>query len=97
MNEPWTPESAAFAANMYKDGHSPAAIAAGMNRTPRSVIAKLTQIGLYRAAPKAGREPTKVELVGELCEKLDMDPLKARTLTAASYEALVELLNCTAG
>ena len=97
QNLPWTPESAAYAAKMYQEDHTPEDIGVMMCRSTRSVIAKLTQMGLYRAAPKPTREPTKAELVGELCHRLGMDPQKVYTLTAASHEALVTLLQATAG
>lgn len=93
MNEPWNTTSAAYAADLYSNGHLPKDIATAMNRTERSVVAKLTQLGLYRAAPKPTREPTKAELVGDLCSRLGMDPTKMHTLTAASHEALVMLLS----
>ena len=97
MNEPWNTTSAAYAADLYTNGHTPKDISVAMNRTERSVVAKLTQLGLYKAAPKPTREPTKAELVGEICHRLGMDPHKTYTLTAASHEALVELLRVTAG
>ena len=96
MNHPWTPESAAYAAKLYEEGHSIAAIAVALDRTERSIIAKFTQLGLYKATPKAAREPTKAELVGELCSRLGLDPVKTYTLTAASHEAIVEVLRATA-
>lgn len=97
MNHPWTPESAAYAAKLYQEGHSIPAIAEALDRTDRSIIAKFTQLGLYKAAPKATREPTKAELVGEICHRLGLNPAKTYTLTAASHEALVHLLEATAG
>lgn len=97
QNTPWTLESAAFAATMFNQGHTPEDIAVAMVRTPRSIIAKLTNLGLYKAAPKPLREPTKSEMVGELCNVLGMNPVKVHTLTSASHEALVELLRATAG
>ena len=92
MNPPWTPESAAFAANLYNQGHSISSIAVALDRTDRSIVAKFTQLGIYRAAPKAAREPTKAELVGELCSRLGLDPVKVYTLSSASVEALKELI-----
>ena len=96
MNLPWTPESAAYAAKLYHTGHSIVAIAEALDRTERSIIAKFTQLGLYKATPKSTREPTKAELVGELCHRLGMDPTKTYTLASASHEALVEVLRATA-
>ena len=96
MNIPWNTTSAAFAADLYQKGHSITEIAVALDRTERSVVAKLTQLGLYHAQPKAAREPTKAELVGELCSRLGLDPVKTYTLTAASHEALVEILRATA-
>lgn len=95
-NIPWTPESAAYAANLHHEGHSIETIAVSMDRTERSVIAKFTQLGLYRSAPKPTREPTKAELVGVLCHRLGLDPNKVYTLTSASHEALQELVRATA-
>jgi transposase len=95
-NLPWTPESAAYAAKLYESGHSITAIAEALDRTDRSIISKFTQLGLYKAAPRPAREPTKAELVGELCHRLGLDPTKTYTLTAASHEALVEILRATA-
>jgi hypothetical protein len=92
MNLPWTPESAAYAANMLSQGHTIDTIAVALDRTPRSIVAKFTQLGIYKAAPKPSREPTKAELVGELCNRLGLDPVKTYTLTSASVEALRELL-----
>ena len=93
MNTPWTTTAAAYAADLYHKGHSISDIATALTRTERSVIAKLTQLGLYKAAPKPTREPTKAELVGELCNRLELDPTVMYTLTAASHVALVMLLS----
>lgn len=95
-NIPWTPESAAYAAKLHHEGHSIETIAVAMDRTERSVIAKFTQLQLYKAAPKNPREPTKAELVGVLCHRLGLDPNKVYTLTAASHEALQEVLRAIA-
>ena len=92
MNLPWTLESAAYAANMFREGHDIDTIAVALDRTPRSIVAKFTQLGIYKAAPKPTREPTKAELVGLICNKLGLDPVKSYTLTSASVEALRELL-----
>ena len=92
MNPPWTPESAAFAANLYSQGHDINTIAVALDRSNRSIVAKFTQLGIYVATPKPAREPTKAELVGEICSRLGLDPLKVYTLSSASVEALKELL-----
>jgi hypothetical protein len=97
MNQPWTPEQAAFAANLYHEGHTINSIAVALVRTERSVIAKFTQLGIYRATPKPPREPTKAELVGELAQILNVDPDRIHTLTAASREALVTVIKALAG
>ena len=89
---PWTPEQAAFAADLYNQGHDISSIATALNRTTRSIIAKLTTLGIYRAVAKIPREPTKAELVGELCNRLGLDPVKVYTLSSASVEALRELI-----
>lgn len=96
MKQPWTPEQAAFAANLYQQGHTIPAIAAALVRTERSIVAKFTQLGIYRASPKPPREPTKAELVGEIAGLLEVDESDIHTLTAASRTALtivVQALN----
>jgi DNA-binding CsgD family transcriptional regulator len=92
MNLPWTPESAAYAATLYSQGHSISSIAVALDRTERSIVAKFTQLGIYAATPKPPRTLTKAELVGELAARLGINPTKVYTLTSASREALVELL-----
>ena len=96
MNQPWTPEQAAFAANLYHEGHTIPAIAVAFVRTERSIVAKFTQLGIYRAQPKPAREPTKAELVGELAKILNVDPDSINTLTAASREALGTVIRALA-
>jgi hypothetical protein len=96
MNQPWTPEQAAFAANLYQQGHTINSIAEALARTPRSIVAKFTQLGIYQAKPKPVREPTKAEMVVELADRLGIEPDRVITLTAASREALQALVEATA-
>ena len=95
-NNPWTPESAAYAATLYREGHSISSIAVALDRTERSLVAKFTQLGIYSATPKPPRTPTKAEIVGELASRLGISPDKVYTLTAASREALQEVLRAVA-
>lgn len=92
MNLPWTLEQAAFAANHYQNNHNITVLAQALNRTERSIVAKLTQLGLYSATPKKAREPTKAELVGELCEVMGLDPTVVFTLLDCSKPCLQEIL-----
>ena len=89
----YTPELTAKVLAMYAEGTSVDAIATAVGRTARSVIAKLSREGVYKAKGKAKGEGrvTKAEMVQMLAEKLGVGPERLTSLEKASHESL-ELL-----
>jgi len=86
----YTPEMTATAVEMYTAGEAVEQIAGTLGRTVRSVIAKLSREGVYKAKnkDKAGARATKSELVEGLAAKLGVDVAKVESLEKATREAL---------
>lgn len=83
-NENPTRETVDFLSNKY-------------NKSVKSVIGKLSREGVYRRevyTTKTGEKPvTKVELVAELSELLEIEEWKLSGLEKAPKQALKEILN----
>ncbi len=76
--EKFTEQQTLQAVQEYKLGKSPKDIAAELNRSERSVIAKLSREGVYQAQPKQAPTLRKADLVaqiaaqcGQACESFD--------------------------
>ena len=87
----YTPEQTAQIIAAYAAGHSPDEIATVVNRSRRSVIAKLSHEGVYQALPQLPRRQKKSELVEVIAQNLELDPGALVSLEKATHEAL-ELL-----
>ncbi|MDG1857874.1 MAG: hypothetical protein P8I94_02145 [Emcibacteraceae bacterium] len=73
------------------------ALAEKFDKSVKSIIGKLSREGIYRRevyTTKAGEKPvTKIELVAELAEELDIEDWKLSGLEKAPKQALKEILN----
>ena len=87
-NSAYTPSETNTAVQMYKNGVPVLEIAATLNRTTRSVIAKLTYMGVYVAPLKSPSRLKKPELVIAIANSLDLDPVVLESLSKATHEAL---------
>lgn len=74
----------------FEAGKTIEAIAAELGKTTRSVIAKLSQLNLYKAktATAKAKVTTKADLVAKIAEKFGVDAVKLGTLEKANKEAL---------
>jgi hypothetical protein len=90
-NSAYTIEETKTAVELYRSGVSILEIAATLNRTTRSVIAKLTYEGVYVAPLKSDRRLKKPELVIQIATILDLDPIVLESLQKATHEALTAL------
>lgn len=90
-NSAYTAEETATAVELYNRGVPVLEIAATLNRTTRSVIAKLTYMGVYVAPLKSDRRLKKPELVLQIANHLDLDPVVLESLQKATHEALTAL------
>lgn len=76
---------------LYNRGVPIVEIAATLNRTTRSVIAKLTYMGVYVTPLKSPIRLKKPELVVAIADHLDLDPIVLESLQKATHEALAAL------
>lgn len=92
----YTPEMTATMVERYNEGKGEPVevIAESMGRSVRSVIAKLSREGVYKAksAEKAGKRVTKANLVAKLEATLEAPEGSFETLEKASHEALEKLV-----
>jgi hypothetical protein len=86
----YTAEQTAEMVEMYTAGEAIENIATKVGKSVRSVIAKLSREGVYKAKSKAKGEGrvTKAELVQRLETALGADSGSLATLEKASHEAL---------
>jgi hypothetical protein len=76
--------------DLYQSGQPIDALAQHFNKSERSIVAKLSRMGIYQ--PKKPRGPstrtTKAGLVTQLAELIDLDPDILATLDKADKAAL---------
>lgn len=93
----YTPEQTAAAVQAYMAGQPVEMIAREMGKSVRSIVAKLSREGVYVAKTKAagtGRV-TKLDLIKQIANHVDMDWNTIQTLEKASHEALEALAMAT--
>ncbi len=100
----YTDEDTRILTEMHKEGHSLESMAIVLDRTERSVTAKLTSLGLYSRQPytaKDGSAPKKkIEYVSEIAELLDVPEELVDSLekcTKFTLKKLVDALTLGAG
>ena len=91
---PYTTEQSTDIVGRYTGGECVESIALAVNRSERSVIAKLSREGVY--IPKNKKESssrtTKAEIVQIIADRFCIDVANIATLEKASHEHLVTLL-----
>jgi len=91
----YTPEQTSTLVAEYTAGASVEAIATAMGKSVRSVIAKLSREGVYKAKPKAAGTATfrKAQLIEAIAARLGVPSEKLESLEKATKEALELLVN----
>ena len=87
----YTPEQAQQIIELYTTSHTPEQIAELLGRRTRSVIAKLTHLGVYQTLTQPPRALNKAELVAAIAEHLGLDPDAIQSLGAATKPTLAQL------
>lgn len=91
----YTPEIEAKIATDYAEGIPVAAIAAELEVSERSIIAKLSAMGVYKKKPyldKRGQVPIKkAELIERIAKALDLSLEDVESLEKANKAILVRL------
>ena len=92
----YTAEQTAFAVQQYQAGESVEAIATKLNKTVRSVVAKLSREKVYQAksyVSKTGEKPVqKEELVAQIANVLNVDAEALGGLEKANKTTLQTIL-----
>ena len=85
----YTPEQTSQMLEQFATGASVEAIATSVGKSVRSVIAKLSREGVYKAkARDTSTRVTKAQLVAAIAAKYDVSAEKLESLEKASKEAL---------
>lgn len=87
----YTPEMTTDVVEAYKAGETVESIAARIDRTVRSVVAKLAREGVYVAKTKARGEAhtvRKADLIAEIAHSIDANEELLESLEKATKEAL---------
>ena len=87
----YTPEMTTDIVESYKAGESVESIAARLEKSPKSVVAKLSREGVYKAKTKAKGEGVvvrKADLITEIAHAIDANEELLESLEKATKEAL---------
>ena len=87
----YTPEQEQELVQLYQGGMDVKTISERLEKSERSVIAKLARLGVYRSTKPQAERRTKTDLVEEIATMLDLDLDKTLSLCKAEKVAL-ELL-----
>lgn len=89
----YTPEQTAQIVADYEQGHTVEQIAEALGKSTRSIVAKLSREGVYRAKAKAaaGTRVRKADLVDMIAASLGVAPELVESLEKATHEALEQV------
>lgn len=94
---PYTDEQSEDIVRRYQAGESVEDIAKTIDRSTRSVIAKLSREGVYLSKTKPGvARPTKAALVESIAQQLKLEVSVIETLEKSTHEALQALSDALA-
>jgi hypothetical protein len=86
----YTPEMTLEIVTAYQAGESVEALATRMDKTVRSIVAKLSKEGVYHAKTKAKGQaaPRKAELIAQIAHAINTNEELLESLEKATREAL---------
>ena len=89
-NVNYTPEMTKDIVEAYKAGETVEAIATRLEKSPRSIVAKLAREGVYQAKnkTKGAQAPKKAELISEIAHAIGTSEELIESLEKATREAL---------
>ena len=90
----YTPEQTAQIVADYEQGHTVEQIAEALGKSTRSIVAKLSREGVYRAKTKTtgGTRVRKADLVDQIAQKLGVAPEVVESLEKATHDTLEQVL-----
>jgi len=89
--QPYTPEQTTQVLQLYAAGVDQETIALTLQRSTRSVISKLVQLGVYQTPEQRQARPKKAELILQIAECLELDAAQLNSLEKATHGALTLL------
>lgn len=89
--QPYTPEQTAQVLQLYAASVDPETIAVTLNKSTRSIISKLVQLGVYQSPEQRQARPKKSELIQQIALHLELDPEQLESLEKATHGALTLL------
>lgn len=96
--EKYTPQQEQQLVELYQSGTPVESISQLLNKSTRSVIAKLSRLGVYQSKFKTtGPRLTKMQLVDELEDLLQLEPQTLHSVEKADRDALVQLIAAVKG
>lgn len=93
----YTVEQEAELVRLYNEGMEPEDLAQQFNKSTRSVIAKLSRLGVYKSKTKSSPKLTKAMIVTRLEDALGLECGVLSTFEKADKEALVAALAAVEG
>ena len=88
----YTPEQTASALTAYAQGVSAEQIAQQLQKSTRSVVAKLVKEGVYVKPEQQPARVRKLDLVHELAALLELDAAQLESLEKAQHSALLAVV-----
>ena len=96
--EKYTPEQEQQLLELYQRDTSVESISNTLNKSTRSIIAKLSRLGVYQSKFKTtGPRLTKMQLVDELEDLLQLEPQTLHSVEKADRDAILALLAAVKG
>lgn len=91
--EKYTQEQEARLVHLYQSGTDVLELEQLFNKSRRSIIAKLSKLGVYESKNKiSGPRLTKMQLVDELESMLELEPQTLHSVEKADRDTIVQLI-----
>ena len=95
--QPYTAEQTTQVLQLYAASVDPETIALTLNKSTRSVISKLVQLGVYQSPEQKLARPRKSDLIEQIAQHLELDADQLESLEKATHGALSMLHRAVVG
>jgi response regulator RpfG family c-di-GMP phosphodiesterase len=88
LQQSYTPEQTTQVLQLYAAGVDPETIGLTIQKSTRSIISKLVQLGAYQSPEQKAVRPKKSELIMQIAQHLQLEPEQLESLEKATHGAL---------
>lgn len=88
LQQSYTPEQTTQVLQLYAAGVDPETIGLTIQKSTRSIISKLVQLGAYQSPEQKAIRPKKSELIMQIAQHLQLEPEQLESLEKATHGAL---------